>query len=74
MYLEKEAGKGATNENEASAKVLTSLAGPKAAWWILKVFFLSYVHASSDSSHFRVEVETKISLCCYHVQPRVFLE
>jgi len=39
MYLEKEVGKGGANKNESSANVLTSLAGPKAAWWILKVFF-----------------------------------
>lgn len=54
MYLEKEAGKGAPNENDASAKVLTSLAGPKTAWWILKVFFLPFVYPRSDSSHFRL--------------------
>lgn len=43
MYLEKEAGNGGTNQNGDSAKVLTSLNGPKTAWWILKVVFCLHV-------------------------------
>lgn len=45
MYLEKEPGKGVTIENDTPAKVLTSLSGPKTAWWILKVFLLALVYA-----------------------------
>lgn len=54
MYLEMEGGKGGENGNKASAKVLTSLAAPRTAWWILKVSFLPFVYARSGSSHFRL--------------------
>ncbi|KAG0597404.1 hypothetical protein M758_UG335400 [Ceratodon purpureus] len=43
MYLEKEAKKGATIENDSAAKVLTSLPGPKTAWWILKLCNMSTI-------------------------------
>jgi hypothetical protein len=71
MYLEKKAGKGVTIENDTSAKVLTSLSGPKAAWWILKVVFLPFVHVLSYLSDLEAEYKNRV-FCC-HVQPRVFV-